>query len=179
MIGAARQYELTGDAARRGHREIFLGTRRAAPFLRHRRPQRPRTFFPDERFCEHLSAETAETCNTYNMLKLTRHLFAWQPDAATMDFYERALYNDILASQDPDTGHVHLFHVAQARPFQNLFDAGQFLLVLRRHRHGKPRQIRRHHLFSRRQFPVRESVHPVRIVVAGKKSRRAAGNEIS
>ena len=38
------------------------------------------------------------------MLKLTRHLFEWQPDAVTMDFYERALYNDILASQDPDTG---------------------------------------------------------------------------
>jgi hypothetical protein len=38
------------------------------------------------------------------MLKLTRHLFAWQPDSTMMDFYERALYNDILASQDPDTG---------------------------------------------------------------------------
>jgi hypothetical protein len=38
------------------------------------------------------------------MLKLTRHIFAWSPDAAAMDFYERALYNDILASQDPETG---------------------------------------------------------------------------
>ena len=38
------------------------------------------------------------------MLKLTRHLFAWQPDGQLMDFYERALYNHILASQDPDTG---------------------------------------------------------------------------
>ena len=37
------------------------------------------------------------------MLKLTRELFALQPDAAKMDFYERALYNDILGSQDPDT----------------------------------------------------------------------------
>jgi len=31
------------------------------------------------------------------MLKLTTHLFGWRQDAATMDFYERALYNDILA----------------------------------------------------------------------------------
>jgi hypothetical protein len=38
------------------------------------------------------------------MLKLTRHLFEWSPDAAGMDYYERALYNHILASQDPDTG---------------------------------------------------------------------------
>jgi uncharacterized protein len=38
------------------------------------------------------------------MLKLTRHIFEWQPDAGMMDFYERALYNDILASQDPEQG---------------------------------------------------------------------------
>ena len=40
------------------------------------------------------------------MLKLTRHLFAWAPSATLMDFYERGLYNHILASQDPQTGGV-------------------------------------------------------------------------
>jgi hypothetical protein len=40
------------------------------------------------------------------MLKLTRHLFAWNPSAETMDFYERALLNHILGSQDPKTGGV-------------------------------------------------------------------------
>jgi DUF1680 family protein len=45
-----------------------------------------------------------ETCNTYNMLKLTRHLFGWNPRAEYFDYYERALYNQILASQDPKTG---------------------------------------------------------------------------
>ncbi len=40
-----------------------------------------------------------ETCATYNMLKLTRQLFMFQPDEAKyMDYYEQALYNDILAS---------------------------------------------------------------------------------
>ncbi len=57
----------------------------------------------------HLGAETSETCNTYNMLKLTRHLFAWDPSAADMDFYERGLYNHILASQDPATGGMTYF----------------------------------------------------------------------
>ena len=47
---------------------------------------------------------TAESCNTYNMLKLTRHLFEWKPKAEYFDFYERALYNHILASQDPQRG---------------------------------------------------------------------------
>ena len=40
------------------------------------------------------------------MLKLTRHLFAWTPTAESMDFYERALFNHILGSQDPKTGQV-------------------------------------------------------------------------
>jgi DUF1680 family protein len=39
-----------------------------------------------------------ETCATYNMLKLTDDLFMFGQDAALMDYYERALYNDILAS---------------------------------------------------------------------------------
>ena len=60
-------------------------------------------FFPTNQFDRHVSAETCETCNTYNMLKLTHDLFALEPDAGKMDYYERALYNDILASQDPET----------------------------------------------------------------------------
>ena len=40
------------------------------------------------------------------MLKLTRHLFGWIPSADLMDFYERGLYNHILASQDSATGGV-------------------------------------------------------------------------
>jgi DUF1680 family protein len=42
--------------------------------------------------------EGPETCNTYNMLRLTKELFAAEPKAAYADFYERALYNHILAS---------------------------------------------------------------------------------
>jgi hypothetical protein len=44
------------------------------------------------------SREGPETCNTYNMLRLTEQLFASQPSAAYADYYERALYNHILAS---------------------------------------------------------------------------------
>jgi DUF1680 family protein len=39
-----------------------------------------------------------ETCATYNMLKLTSDLFLYEPRGELMDYYERALYNDILAS---------------------------------------------------------------------------------
>jgi DUF1680 family protein len=48
--------------------------------------------------------EGPETCNTYNMLKLTALLFQAKQDGKYGDYYERALYNHILGSQHPDTG---------------------------------------------------------------------------
>jgi hypothetical protein len=104
IIGAARQYELDGDQRLHDvaaffwervalHRSWVIGGNSDGEH-----------FFPISDFIGHLSPVTAETCNTYNMLKLTRHLFEWEPSAAAMDFYERALFNHILSSQDPETG---------------------------------------------------------------------------
>ncbi|MFT3704571.1 MAG: glycoside hydrolase family 127 protein [Agriterribacter sp.] len=56
-----------------------------------------------------LSDNTAESCAAYNMLKLTGHLFCWNPDSKLADYYERALYNDILASQHPQTAMMLYF----------------------------------------------------------------------
>lgn len=67
-------------------------------------------FFPIGDMGKHLSAGSAETCNTYNMLKLTRQLFCWDAEAEYADFYERALYNQILGSQDPETGMMTYFY---------------------------------------------------------------------
>ncbi len=54
------------------------------------------------------SREGPETCNTYNMLRLTEELFVSKPQAAYADYYERALYNHILASINPVTpGYVY------------------------------------------------------------------------
>lgn len=53
---------------------------------------------------ESLGVKTCESCNTYNMMRLTEHLFSWQHDSKYMDYYEDALYNHILGQQDPDTG---------------------------------------------------------------------------
>jgi DUF1680 family protein len=47
-----------------------------------------------------ISQKNAESCATYNMLKLTKGLFRYQPEAKYMDYYERALYNHMLATQD-------------------------------------------------------------------------------
>lgn len=48
--------------------------------------------------------EGPETCNTYNMLKLTGLLFVGDPKGSYADYYERALYNHILSSQRPQSG---------------------------------------------------------------------------
>jgi DUF1680 family protein len=67
-------------------------------------------FFPPGDFARHAgSAKNMETCCTYNMLRLTRMLFTVEPSAAYADYFERALYNGILASQDPDSGMMTYF----------------------------------------------------------------------
>lgn len=56
-----------------------------------------------------LPATTAESCNAHNMLKLTACLFERKPDAAYADYFERALYNHLLATVAPDSGAVTYF----------------------------------------------------------------------
>ena len=110
VIGAARLYEMTG-------------LERDATIARYfwDRAVNTRSFAPGgvdlrERFCApdteapHLAWNSCETCCVYNMLKLSRHLFGWKPDAAIMDYYERGLYNHILGSQDPESGGFTYFY---------------------------------------------------------------------
>jgi DUF1680 family protein len=61
-------------------------------------------FGAPDKLSERVDGRVAETCNVYNMLKLTRRLFAIRPDAHYADFHERALFNHILASIDPEDG---------------------------------------------------------------------------
>jgi DUF1680 family protein len=109
IIGAAREYELAGNPTYRSIAEFFwqrVALDRSFVFGGNSDAEH---FFPVHEEARHLTQTTAETCNTYNMLKLTRHIFAWNPSAGSMDFYERGLYNDILASQDPATGMMIYF----------------------------------------------------------------------
>ncbi|MFB6320018.1 beta-L-arabinofuranosidase domain-containing protein [Saccharicrinis sp. FJH54] len=62
-------------------------------------------FNPVDDFSGMINSEQGpETCNTYNMLKLTKMLFLSDPDVKYMDYYERALYNHILSTEEPDRG---------------------------------------------------------------------------
>jgi uncharacterized protein len=104
FIGTARQYELNGDPALKNGALFFWNTvvkERSYVIGGHSDGE----LFTDKAvLSQALGPNTTETCNTYNMLKLTRHLFSWEPKAEYMDYYERALFNHILASQHPQTG---------------------------------------------------------------------------
>lgn len=108
-IGCARRYELTGAETDKtiasffwetmvNHHSYVIGGNSNYEYCG-----------KQDSLNERLSDATCETCNTYNMLKLTRHLFAWQPSGKLIDFYERALYNHILASQNPENGMMTYF----------------------------------------------------------------------
>lgn len=53
-----------------------------------------------------VDGRTAESCGTYNMIKMARVLFSINPDGRYGDFQERAIYNAILGGQDPGDGRV-------------------------------------------------------------------------
>jgi len=109
LIGLARLYQLTGKEHYNTASSFFWET------VVHNRTYvnggntDGEYFFRPEEFSKHLSVHTTETCKTYNMLKLTRQLFAMKPQAEYADYYERALYNHILASQDPKQGMMIYF----------------------------------------------------------------------
>lgn len=65
-------------------------------------------FNPVDDFSSVVSSEQGpESCNTYNMLKLSKLLFEDTSEEHYIDFYERGLYNHILSSQNPDGGFVY------------------------------------------------------------------------
>jgi len=107
VIGAAREYELTGEKRYRDIATYFWGQ-----VVDHRSYATGGTSNyeawrtePDVLAAE-VSNASHETCVTYNMLRLTRQLFTWNPEAKLADYYERALLNGILSTQDPATGMV-------------------------------------------------------------------------
>jgi DUF1680 family protein len=61
-------------------------------------------FHEPDKLSKIVDGRTDETCNVYNMLKLTRRLFEIVPDAHYADFHEKALFNHILGSIDPNDG---------------------------------------------------------------------------
>jgi DUF1680 family protein len=69
---------------------------------------------------QELSGYTEESCVTYNMQKLTRHLYAWTADPRLGDYYERSFHNGILGVQHPADGDK-LYYLPLAGGYWKLF----------------------------------------------------------
>jgi hypothetical protein len=104
ITGAARSYEVLGNPGDRALAEGFWQRVVGRHSWVIGGNSDGEHFFLPETAPSHLTPATAESCNTYNMLKLTEHLFTWEPRVEYADYYERALYNHILASQEPEQG---------------------------------------------------------------------------
>lgn len=116
-IGAAREYKATGTTRYRdiaanawnictgAHSYIIGGNSQAEHF---RAPNA---------IAGYLANDTCEHCNTYNMLKLTRELWALNPDqTAYFDYYERALLNHLIGAQNPADSHGHVTYFTPLNP---------------------------------------------------------------
>jgi DUF1680 family protein len=114
IIGFQRMWEETGQVEYRTAAQFFwktVATTRSFATGGHGDNEH---FFAPATFADHVfSAKGSETCCQHNMLRLTRALFLHDPRADYADYYERTLYNGILASQDPDTGMATYFQGAR------------------------------------------------------------------
>ncbi|MDJ0275652.1 glycoside hydrolase family 127 protein [Sphingomonas sp. 2R-10] len=104
LIGLARLHDLTGKEAQ-GVAPRFFWERvtRHHSYVIGGNADREYFSAPDT-ISQHITEQTCEHCNTYNMLKLTRQLFAWAPQGDLFDYYERAHLNHVMAQQEPVNG---------------------------------------------------------------------------
>lgn len=114
VVGFQRVYEATGDAAYHDAAAFFWKTVAQTRSFATGGHGDGEHFFAMADFEKHVfSAKGSETCCQHNMLKLTRALFLHDPRPEYADYYERTLYNGILASQDPDSGMATYFQGAR------------------------------------------------------------------
>lgn len=104
FVGLATQYECCGNESYRRGAEFFWSEVALKRSYVTGGNADYEHFYPIGETNVHINPNSAESCCTYNMLKLTNHMFCWNAEESVAAFYERALFNHILASQDPRTG---------------------------------------------------------------------------
>ncbi len=109
VIGEARNYELNNSERSKDIAHYFWNTVVDHQSYCTGGNSHKEKFIQSDSISKNLTGYTQETCNTNNMLKLTRHLFCWDANPKYADYYERALYNHILGQQDPQSGMVAYF----------------------------------------------------------------------
>jgi uncharacterized protein len=104
MLGVLMQYIYTGEQSEGTAAEFFWDAVVNDHSYATGGHGKDEYFGPPDQLAERVDGRTSETCNVYNMLKMTRRLFALRPEIKYAEFEERALFNHILASMDPEDG---------------------------------------------------------------------------
>ncbi len=106
MVGAMKLYEAAGEERYRQMAELFWRIVTQSHTYAIGGCGESEMFHEPGNITGLLTKSTSESCATYNMLKLTSQLYQYEPDAAYMDYYERAVCNHILSSCDhePSSG---------------------------------------------------------------------------
>src|SRR5512140_2127716 len=104
-IGAARGYELTGEDRYWTISTFFWNQIvHARSYVTGGTSNGEHWGSEPYHLASQLGPSTEESCCSYNMLKLTSHLFSWYPDPEYAEYYERTYFNSILPTQDTQTG---------------------------------------------------------------------------
>jgi len=112
VIGAARRFELTGDPRFHDVAEFFwYAVASARTYATGGSSNNEHWITSPGRLAAEWRAAThhQECCCSYNMMKLTRHLYSWTGDPHYFDYYERNLFNHRLGTIHPETGHTVYF----------------------------------------------------------------------
>jgi DUF1680 family protein len=122
VIGAARAYELTGDTSAYEAAMFFWNQIVQARSYCTGGTSNYEHWRSDPNHLDgELSAESHENCCTYNMLRLTEQIFSWSADARAADYFERALFNGILPTQNPDDGAGLMYYVPMVSGMFKMF----------------------------------------------------------
>lgn len=109
ILGAARAWEVTGDARYRKIAEAFWRTAVAdRGFLCTGAGDDAELWMPAGEFAFRMGVGQ-EHCGNYNMMRLADTLFRWTGDPGYADYWERRFYNGVLAHQHGETGMVSYF----------------------------------------------------------------------
>jgi hypothetical protein len=100
VIGAARGYELTGDERYQNISQYFWKEVVSDHIYATGGTSNGELWHAPDAIASELGGAAEECCCSYNMMKLTRHLYGLQPDAKLFDYYERLLYNVRMGTQD-------------------------------------------------------------------------------
>ncbi|TKW22410.1 hypothetical protein SEVIR_4G226700v4 [Setaria viridis] len=99
VVGGQMRYEVTGDPLYKEIATFFMDTVNSSHAYATGGTSVSEFWSDPKRLAGALTTETEESCTTYNMLKVSRHLFRWTKEIAYADYYERALINGVLSIQ--------------------------------------------------------------------------------